>query len=185
MNMSKDLLNVAIVFALVASAGCVTRDVYRPDGEVISGRTGETTAYELDAALEGLMTAMRSHPAFIRNYDEIAAKKKGKPILQVLPVDCRKCITGRPDQRKVDMLRDKVCQSVFESDQFALRDAVWSEAVKETATPDCVLHGSLTKVSEDRHRVICRLQLVLTEATTSAVIWQGAATVVKLDWLFR
>ena len=185
MNASKNLLNVAIVSALVVTAGCVSRDVYRPDGEVISGRPGETTAYELDEALEGLMTAMRSHPTFIRNYDEIAEKKKGKPILQVLPIDCRKCITGRPDQRKVDMLRDKVCQSVFESDQFALRDAVWSEAVKETTAPDCVLHGSLTKVSEDRHHIVCRLQLVLTEAVTSAVIWQGASTVVKLDWLFR
>ena len=52
MKMSKNLLNVAIVSTLVASAGCVSRDVYRPDGEVISGRPGETTAYELDAALE-------------------------------------------------------------------------------------------------------------------------------------
>lgn len=185
MNMSKFLLNAAIVSALMSTTGCLTKSVYLPDGEVISGRVYDTTVYELDTALEGLMTAMRSHPTFIRNYDEISAKKKGKPILQVLPIDCRNCTTARPEKLKVDMLRDKVCQSVFESDQFALRDAVWSEAVKEAATPDCVLHGSLTKVSEDRHRVVCRLQLVLTEATTSAVIWQGAATVVKLDCLFR
>lgn len=184
MNMSKVLFGGAIVLAL-AAAGCVTRPAYLPDGEVLSSRHGETTVYELDAALEELMTAMRSHPTFVRNYDEITAKKKGKPILQVLPIDCRKCLTGRPDKLKVDMLRDKVCQSVFESDQFALRDAVWSEAVKESTAPDCILHGSLTKVGEDRRRMIYRLQLVLTDAATSDVIWQGAATVVRIDWLFR
>ena len=185
MNVNKLLLKAAIVSAMLAGTGCVTRDVYRPDGEVISGRLGETTVYELDEALEGLMTAMRAHPTFIRNYEEFAAKKKGKPFLQVLPIDCRNCTPSRPEKLKVDMLRDKVCQSVFESDQFALRDSVWAEALKDSSTPDCVLHGSLTKVSEDRHRIVCRLQLVLTDATTSAVIWQGAATVVKIDWLFR
>ncbi len=131
------------------------------------------------------MTAMRSHPTFIRNYDEIVAKKKMKPLLQVLPIDCSNCIIPRLERIKVGMLRDKVCQSVFESDQFVLRDAIWSEAVKDTATPDCILRGSLTKVGEDRRHVICRLQLVLTDAVSSAVIWQGAATVIKLDWLFR
>ena len=127
MNMSKMALNVATVSVLLVAAGCangrIGRSEYLPDGEVISGRADEATVYDLDTAIQSLMTGMREHQTFVRNYGEIKAKRKGgKPVLQVLSIDCNSCMTPRPSTTKLAMVRDKVCQSVFESDLFALRD---------------------------------------------------------------
>ena len=194
MNMSRMALNVATVSVLLAAAGCangrIGRSEYLPDGEVISGRADEATVYDLDTAIQSLMTGMREHQTFVRNYGEIKAKRNdGKPILQVLSIDCNSCMTPRPSATKLAMVRDKICQSVFESDLFALRDTVVSEALQNSEAPDCVLRGSLMQVAEDVRRRgrgcnVYRLQLVLTDSKTSAVIWQGAHTFVKLDWLF-
>ena len=194
MNMNGMMLNVAVAFVLTAAAGCANerfgRSKYLPDGEVISGRADEATVYDLDAAIQNLMTGMRAHPTFVRNFEEVKAKRKdGKPVLQVLSIDCSSCITPRPSKTKLAMVRDKICQSVFESDLFAVRDTVMSEALQNSETPDCVLRGSLMQVAEDLRRSgrgcnVYRLQPVLTDPRTSAVIWQGEHTFVKLDWLF-
>lgn len=195
MNMSRMALNVATVSVLLAAAGCangrIGRSEYLPDGEVISGRADEATVYDLDTAIQSLMTGMREHQTFVRNYGEIKAKRNdGKPILQVLSIDCNSCMTPRPSTTKLAMVRDKICQSVFESDLFALRDSVVSEALQNAEVPDCVLRGTLMQVTEETRRRgrgcnVYRLQLVLTDAKSSAVIWQGAHTIVKIDWLFR
>lgn len=194
MNKSKMALNVATVSVLLAVAGCanghIGRSEYLPDGEVISGRADEATVYDLDTAIHSLMTGMRAHPTFIRNYEETKTKRKdGKPILQVLSIDCNSCMTPRPNTTKLAMVRDKICQSVFEADLFALRDSVVSEALQNVEVPDCVLRGTLMQVTEEVGRRgrgcnVYRLQLVLTDSKTSAVIWRGAHTFVKLDWLF-
>ena len=195
MNMSRMMLKVATVSVLLAAAGCANgrlgRSEYLSDGEVISGRADEATVYDLDTAIQSLMTGMREHPAFVRNYEEIKARRKGeRPVLQALSIDCNSCMTPRPSTTKLAMVRDKVCQSVFESDLFALRDTVVSEALQNPETPDCVLRGSLMQVAEETGRRgrgcnVYRLQLVLTDAKSSAVIWQGSHTIVKIDWLFR
>ena len=195
MNMTRMVLNVATVSALLAAAGCANgrmgRSEYLPDGEVISGRADEATVYDLDTAIQNLVTEMRAHPTFVRNYEEIKAKRKvGRPILQVLSIDCNSCKTPRPSTTKLAMVRDKICQSVFESDLFALRDTVVSEALQNAEVPDCVLRGTLMQVTEDTRRRgrgcnVYRLQLFLTDSKSSDVIWQGAHTIVKIDWLFR
>ena len=195
MNMSGMMLTVAVVIATMATSGCANgrrgRAGYLPDGEVISGRADEATVYDLDTAIQSLMTGMREHPAFVRDYEEIKARRKGgKPVLQALSIDCNSCMTPRPSTTKLAMVRDKICQSVFESDLFALRDTVVSEALQNAEVPDCVLRGTLMQVTEDTRRRgrgcnVYRLQLVLTDAKSSAVIWQGAHTIVKIDWLFR
>ena len=195
MNMTRMVLNVATVSALLVAAGCANghlgRSEYLPDGEVISGRADEATVYDLDTAIQSLVMDMRAHPAFVRNYEEIKAKRKGgRPILQALSIDCNSCKTPRPSATKLAMVRDKICQSVFESDLFALRDTVVSGALQNAEVPDCVLRGTLMQVTEDTRRRgrgcnVYRLQLVLTDSKTSDVIWQGAHTIVKIDWLFR
>ena len=195
MNVSKMALNIATVSVLLAAAGCanerIGRSEYLPDGEVISGRADEATVYDLDTAIQNLMTGMRAHPTFVRNYEAIKAKKKdGKPVLQVLSIDCKSCMTPRPSATKLAMVRDKICQSVFESDLFALRDTVVSEALQNAEVPDCVLRGTLMQVAEETRRRgrecnVYRLQLILTDAKSSDVIWRGAHTIVKIDWLFR
>lgn len=194
MNMNGMMLTAAAVIVTMAASGCANgrfgRAGYLPDGEVISGRADEATVYDLDTAIQSLMAGMRAHPTFVRNFEEIKAKRKnGKPIVQILSIDCNSCMTPRPNKTKLDMVRDKICQSVFESDLFALRDTVVSEALQNSETPDCVLRGTLMQVAEDVRRCgrgcnVYRLQLVLTDPKTSAVIWQGAHTFVKLDWLF-
>lgn len=194
MNMNGMMLTVAVVIATMATSGCANgrrgRAGYLPDGEVISGRADEATVYDLDTAIQSLMTGMRAHPTFVRNLEEIKAKRKdGKPIVQVLSIDCNSCMAPRPNKTKLAMVHDKICQSIFESDLFALRDTVLSEALQNSEAPDCVLRGTLMQVAEDVRRRgrecnVYRLQLVLTDSKTSSVIWQGAHTFVKLDWLF-
>ena len=194
MNMSGMMLTIAVAIATMATSGCANgrlgRAGYLPDGEVISGRADEATVYDLDTAIQSLLTGMRAHPTFVRNFEGVKAKRKNvKPIVQVLSIDCNSCLTPRPSKTKLAMVREKICQSVFESDLFALRDTVVSEALQSSEAPDCVLRGSLMQVAEDVRRSgrgcnVYRLQLVLTDSKTSAVIWQGAHTFVKLDWLF-
>lgn len=189
MNMSGMMLNVAVASVLMAAAGCANerlgRSTYLPDGEVIAGAADEATVYDLDTAIQNLMTRMRAHPTFVRNYGEIKTKKKAKPVLQVLSVDCSSCTALRLDKTRLAMVRDKVCQSAFESDLFALRDFVVSEAVQDVEAPDCILRGTLAHVAEKERCHVYRLQLVLTDSRTSSVIWQGAHTVTKIGWLFR
>ena len=195
MNMSRMMLKVATVSVLLAAAGCANgrlgRSEYLSDGEVISGRADEATVYDLDTAIQSLMTGMREHPAFVRNYEEIKARRKGgRPVLQALSIDCNSCMTPRPSTTKLAMVRDKVCQSVFESDLFALRDTVVSEVLQNAEVPDCVLRGTLMQVTEETRRRgrgcnVYRLQLILTDAKSSDVIWRGAHTIVKIDWLLR
>lgn len=195
MNKNSLLLNVAVASVLLSVTGCANsqfgRSRYLPDGEMISGRADEATVYDLDSAIQSLMTGMRVHPAFLRDYEEIKAKRKdGKPVLQILSIDCSSCVTPRPSKTKLAMVHDKLCQSVFESDLFALRDTVVSEAFQNAELPDCVLRGALMQVAEEvrgrgRDCNVYRLQLVLTDSKTGAVIWQGAHTFVKLDRLFH
>ena len=97
---------------------------------------------------------------FVRNYELIKTAKGEKPLLQVL--------------------RDRVCQSVFESDLFALRDAAMSEALQDAEVPDCVLRGSLAGFRERGGCYVYRLQLVLIDPKTGAVFWQGFDTFLKV-----
>lgn len=188
MNVNSLLLNAAIVAVLMTTVGCAGgrfgRARYVPDGEINSGHAAEATVYDLDSAVQGLMAGMRAHTTFIRDYEDIKKNKNRKPILQILPIDCNNFAAPRPDKVRLAMVRDKISQSVFESDLFALRDSVLSDALKTADVPDCVLHGTLTQVSEGRRCYVYRLQLVLTEPLSNAVIWQGAKTIQKVDRLF-
>lgn len=186
MNANRMLLIVASVSLSILAAGCASdrfnRSKYLPDGEVISGQAEDATVYDLDTAVQNLMARMRAHPAFIRDYEDLLKKRGKKPVLQVLSLDCDR-VSPRLDETRLRIVQDKVSQSAFESDLFALRDAKLADVLKTCDAPDCILRGVLTQV-EERVRGRCyvyRLQLVLADASTSAVIWQGANTVLKVD----
>jgi len=64
MNNGRMLLNVVVVSVLVSASWCASNrfghSKYLPDGEVISGRAEEATVYDLDTAVQSLMSRMRS-----------------------------------------------------------------------------------------------------------------------------
>ena len=184
MNKNVSMFGFAAALAMTLAVGCASdphgKAKYLPGGEVISGSPNAVTVYDLDTAVKNLMSRMRAHPMFVRNYELIKTEKGEKPLLQVLPIDCR-CPSSSFARGRLNVLRDRVCQSVFESDLFALRDAVMSEALQDAEVPDCVLRGSLAGFRERSGCYVYRLQLVLTDPKTTAVLWQGSDTFLKVD----
>lgn len=194
MNKGTMMLKVAAVSVLLAAAGCMNarydRSKYLPTGEKVSGIPERATVYDLDAAVQELMSQMRTHASFIRSYEEFKQKNNRKPILQILPIGCR-CSMFSSYKGRLGIVHDKIGQSIFESDLFVLRDDVLTDALQKTAgqnqvkVPDCALRGLLTRVREEGRCYVYRLQLILSEAKSGDILWQGEVTIQKTDWIFR
>ena len=192
--------------AMVLASGCETVTVppqqtgtrYVNPTEVISGKPTEATMYDLETAVQNLMTKMRGSPRFTENYNAAKKAKGGLPI--VVLGDIENKTTERIMDRLIAM-GDTIRTSLLDTGMFEVKDDEASEAIRsriirgadgglETGSlvqnlgkqdaPDFIVLGDMRHFTDVGGYHTYRLRLAIHSLTTGKIIWEGIQTMVKL-----
>ena len=193
--------------AVLLACGCETVTVppqpkgtrYVDPSEVIAGKSTGATMYDLETAVQNLMSKMRGSPRFSENY--LAAKKAkggGLPIVVLGNIENK---TSDRIQARLDAMRDTIRTSLYDTGLVEVKDDEASEAIRsriirgadggmETAAlvqnlgkqdaPDFIVLGDMRNFTDDGGYHTYRLRLAIHSLVTGKVIWEGIQTMVKL-----
>lgn len=201
------------VACLAAACGCVSSQSsspiadrplpkgsaqYAPLGEVESGNATDLTIYDLEAATGELLAKMRKNALFTQNYTKVKDAKGALPVIVVGNISNK---TTSRIQNRLDMVRDIVTTSLYETNLFDVKDDTASDAIAarlalseegglEDATltsafgdhesPDFMLIGDLTAFRDVGSIHTFKLKFAIQDLRTGKIVWQGIQTNIKL-----
>lgn len=192
--------------AMLLACGCETVTVpprstgtqYLDPNEVIAGKPSEATMYDLETAVQNLMSKMRGNSRFIENYTAAKKAKGGLPI--IVPGNIEN-LTGDRIQRRLNAIRDSVRVALFNTGLFEVKDDEASEAIRariirgadgglETSSlvqtlgkqeaPDFIVLGDMRHFMDVGGYHTYRLRLAIHSLRTGKIIWEDIQTMVKL-----
>lgn len=195
---------IGAVMSLVC--GCETAVVppqpkgtrYVDPSEVIAGEPTSATMYDLETAVQNLMSKMRGSPRFTENYNAAKKVKGGLPIVVLGNIENK---TTDRIQGRLDAMRDTVRTSLFDTGLVEVKDDEASEAIRsriirgadgglETSSlvqnlgkqdaPDFIVLGDMRHFADVGGYHTYRLRLAIHSLTTGKIIWEGIQTMVKL-----
>ena len=200
----KGVLLLCVAVLLVC--GCETVTVTPPSkgtryvdpSEVIAGKPTGATMYDLETAVQNLMSKMRGSPRFTENYNAARKAKGGLPIVVLGNIENK---TSDRIQARLDAMRDTIRTSLYDTGLVEVKDDEASEAIRsriirgadggmETSAlvqnlgkqdaPDFIVLGDMRNFTDDGGCHTYRLRLAIHSLVTGKVIWEGIQTMVKL-----
>lgn len=192
--------------AMLLACGCETVTVpsqpkgtqYVNPNEVIAGKPTEATMYDLETAVQNLMSKMRGNPCFVENYTAAKNAKGRLPIVVLGYIDNN---TTDRIQERLDSMRDSIRASLFDTGLVEIKDDDASEAIRariirgadgglETSSlvqtlgkqdaPDFIVLGDMRHFMDVGGYHTYRMHLAIHSLTTGKVVWEGIQTMVKL-----
>ena len=191
---------------VLLACGCETVTVppqqtgtrYVNANEVIFGKPTAATMYDLETAVQNLMSKMRGSPRFTENYN---AAKKAKGSLPIVVLGNIENKTTDRIQGRLDAMRDTIRTSLYDTGLVEVKDDEASEAIRsriirgadgglETSAlvqtlgrqdaPDFIVLGDMRHFTDVGGYHTYRLRLAIHSLTTGKVVWEGIQTMVKL-----
>ena len=192
--------------AVLLVCGCETVTVppqakgtqYVNPNEVIAGKPTETTMYDLETAVQNLMSKMRGSPRFSENYNAAKKAKGGLPIVVLGNIENK---TTDRIQGRLDAMRDTIRTSLYDTGLVEVKDDEASEAIRSRIirgadgglesgslvqnlgkqdAPDFIVLGDMRHFTDVGGYHTYRLRLAIHSLATGKVIWEGIQTMVKL-----
>ena len=192
--------------AALLMCGCKTVTVppqvkgtrYVDSGEVIAGKPTAATMYDLEMAVQSLVSKMLGSPRFAENYN---AAKKAKGNLPIVVLGNIENKTTDRIQGRLDAMRDTVRMSLFDTGLVEVKDDEASEAIRsrivrsadgglETSAlmqtigkqdaPDFIVLGDMRHFTDVGGYHTYRLRIAIHSLTTGKIVWEGIQTMVKL-----
>ena len=197
------------IFAILCAAmvcGCQTpqqkpKVQYVEQGTVIAGKARNATMYDLESAANDLLMKMRTSKVFERNYNNIALREGGKPVIDFGNIENK---TTSRIQGRLDSLRDTMRVSLMEMDLFeskdmqsfgdisdrivssetnGLEDGSLVENMGTHKSPSLMFRGDLRQFEDEGYdgtHHTYKLRLALYDLKTGRVVWEGIETKIKL-----
>lgn len=171
---------------------------YVDSSEVIAGEPTSATMYDLETAVQNLMSKMRASPRFSENY---AAAKKTKGTLPIVVLGNIENKTADRIQGRLDAMRDTIRTSLYDTGLVEVKDDEASEAIRariirgadgglesgalvqnlgKQDAPDFIVLGDMRHFTDVGGYHTYRLRLAIHSLTTGKVVWEGIQTMVKL-----
>ena len=198
------VMPVSFIVGVMLTCGCETipprqtGTQYENPGEVIAGKPTEMTMYDLETAVQSMMSKMRGNPRFSENYN---AAKKAKGTLPIVVLGNIENKTADRIQGRLDAMRDTIRTSLFDTGLLEIKDDEASEAIRsriirgadselETSAlvqtlgkqdaPDFILLGDIRHFTDVGGYHTYRLRLAIHSMITGKIIWEGIQTMIKL-----
>lgn len=191
---------------VLLACGCETVTVppqqtgtrYVNANEVVAGEPTSATMYDLETAVQNLMSKMRGSPRFSWNYN---AAKKAKGALPIVVLGNIENKTTDRIQGRLDAMRDTIRTSLYDTGLVEVKDDEASEAIRSRIirgadgglesgslvqnlgrqdAPDFIVLGDMRHFTDVGGYHTYRLRLAIHSLATGKVIWEGIQTMVKL-----
>lgn len=192
--------------AVLLACGCETVTVpprqtgtrYVNANEVVAGEPTSATMYDLETAVQKLMSKMRGSPRFSENY---AAAKKAKGALPIVVLGNIENLTEDRILDRLIAMGDTIRTSLYNTGMFEVKDDEASEVIRsriirgadgglETGSlvqnlgkqdaPDFIVLGDMRHFADVGGYHTYRLRLAIHSLSTGKIIWEGIQTMVKL-----
>lgn len=166
--------------------------------EVIAGEPTSATMYDLETAVQNLMSKMRGNPRFTENYNAAKKAKGGLPIVVIGNIEN---LTTVHIMDRLIAMGDTIRTSLYNTGMFEVKDDEASEAIRsriirgadgglETGSlvqnlskqdaPDFIVLGDMRHFADVGGYHTYRLRLAIHSLSTGKIIWEDIQTMVKM-----
>ena len=154
--------------------------------------------YDLETAVQNLVSKMRGSPRFTENYNAAKKAKGGLPIVVIGNIENK---TSGRIQRRLDAVGDTIRTLLYDTGMFEVKDDEASEAIRsriirgadgglETSllvqnlgkqdAPDFIVLGDMRHFTDVGGYHTYRLRLAIHSLSTGKIIWEDIQTMVKM-----